>query len=132
MGFCNRSRVSVAAALAIAIGVGTTAGLAAAQAKPDETVKSGVKITEGGPSLFKGKVTSNEAKCKKKRKVTLYYSTSPNPGKGQTSVGSTKTDRKGKWKLEDAFVAGYYHAEVDEDEKGDLLCRSAIGLTARC
>jgi hypothetical protein len=127
----NRGRAAVAAILAVSIGAGATAGLAAGQAKPDDSAKSRVKITEGGPSLFEGKVTSKEDKCERKRKVKLYYSTSPNSGKGGNVVGSAKTDRDGRWSMGGMFFAGYYHAEAPEDEKGDLLCKTAIGLTAR-
>jgi hypothetical protein len=126
----NGRRGVVAAVLAVSIAAGATAGLAAGQAKPDESAKSRVKITEGGPSLFEGKVTSKEDKCEKKRKVKLYYSTSPTRGM-ESVVGTDKTNKNGLWSMSGSFTAGYYHAEAPEDEKGDLLCRTAIGVAAR-
>jgi hypothetical protein len=98
----------------LCVGVGMAPGA--------DSVKTNVKITEGGPEHFEGKVTSPESKCEKRRKVTLEYKFG-GPYKRGTVVGTDKTNAKGKWSIEGAFQAGLYRAVVEEDEKGDLTCR---------
>ncbi len=90
-----------------------------------DTVKSEVKITEGGPEHFEGKVTSDERKCEKRRKVTLEYKSGDKRG---TVVGTDKTNTKGRWSIDGAFQAGLYRAVVEEDEKGELTCEFDRGI----
>jgi hypothetical protein len=93
-----------------------------ASAGGGDSAKSKVKITEGGPDLFEGKVTSGEAKCEKRRKVKLEYRFG-GPYKRGMVVGSDKTDGNGRWSMPGSFQAGLYRAIVEEDEKGGLTCR---------
>ncbi len=87
-----------------------------------DSVKSKVKITEGGPDLFAGKVSSNEPKCEKKRKVSLHYEFD-GPYKRGEVLGTDKTDADGNWELDGSFVAGLYYAAVKEKTKDGLTCR---------
>jgi hypothetical protein len=112
----TRFSLGVLAALALcaAFAVGATAG--------GDSAKSKVKITEGGPSLFEGKVTSGEPKCEKRRKVKLEYKFG-GPYKRGMVVDSDKTDANGRWSMPGSFQAGLYRAAVELDEKGGLDCR---------
>ena len=87
------------------------------------SAKSKVKITEGGPDHFEGKVTSAEDKCERGRKVKLLYQfDGPYPRRGDV-VDTAKTNRRGVWEMDGMYTAGLYQAFVPEDEKGDLICR---------
>ena len=81
-------------------------------------VKSKVKITEGGPDLFKGKVTSKNDKCLAKRKIRLEYAEGARKGE---VVATTKTNDDGGWQISQVFYAGIYQVYV--------LQRAAQGLT---
>ena len=104
-----------------AIAVAALMGVAAPAVGAGDTVKSEVKITEGGPDHFGGKVTSDERKCKKGREVTLEYKYG-GPYKRGAVVGTDKTNKKGKWEIDGAFQAGLYRAVVEEDEAGNFTC----------
>lgn len=107
-----------------AIGIVMVAGLlcvGVVAAPAADSVKTNVKITEGGPELFEGKVTSPEHKCEKRRKVTLEYKFG-GPYKRGTVVGTDKTNAKGRWSIEGDFQLGLYRAVVQEIEKGELTC----------
>jgi hypothetical protein len=106
--------------LVVAVFLG--AGAIGASAKSD-SAKSKVKITEGSPTLFKGKVTSKESKCEKSRKVSLYYSYG-GPYKRGDVLGTVKTDAHGSWQMKGEFTAGLYYATVKEKKVGSLLCRA--------
>jgi hypothetical protein len=73
-------------------------------------IKTKVEITEGGPTLFEGTVSSKEPKCEKGRTVELLYTA----GKQETVVGTDKTDKKGNWSMPGDYFAGTYTAEVKE------------------
>jgi hypothetical protein len=103
----------------VALVCGMCFGAVTATAADD--VKSNVKITEGGPELFEGKVTSDARKCKKGRTVTLEYKLGGSYKRGMV-VGTDKTNKKGRWSIPGSFQAGLYRAVVEEDEKGELTC----------
>ena len=114
----RRTEVAIGALVAVALCAiaGVSAGLA------DDTVKSKVKITEGGPNHFEGKVTSREEKCEKGRKVSLQYEYGGPYRRGQV-LDSDRTDADGDWELDGSFQAGLYQASVKKKTKGDLTCR---------
>jgi len=95
------------------------------------SAKTKVKITEGGPTLFAGKVSSKEAKCEKRRKVTLHYEFGGPYGRAGDVVGTARTDASGAWEIEGSFVAGLYYASVTEKTRGDFLCKAGRGLQAQ-
>jgi hypothetical protein len=104
----------------IAVAALLGAGAIGASAKSD-SAKSKVKITEGSPTLFKGKVTSKESRCEKGRKVSLYYSYS-GPYKRGDVLGTVKTDADGSWLMKGTFSAGVYYARVKEKKVGSVTC----------
>jgi hypothetical protein len=119
-----RATRTTALLVALACVVGAVTGMATASGGG---VKSTVKITEGGPDHFEGKVTSPEAKCEKRRKVTLQYKLGAGYKRDEV-IGTTKTDNKGLWELDGAFQAGLYRAVIDEVEKGDFTCKAFVGV----
>lgn len=116
-----RFRLSMTAAVltsVLAFGAAALAG---------DSVKTKVKITEGGPNLFAGTVSSKEPKCEKGREVTLHYG----EGESTSPVGTAKSDKEGNWELEGSFMAGEYHAEVSAKRAGKVKCRATRGLRAQ-
>jgi hypothetical protein len=120
-----RVKLVVALAMTAALAIGATASFGA------DSAKTRVKITEGGPNLFEGTVSSKEPKCEKGRKVSLIYEV----GKQETVVGKDKTDKNGNWEMPGNYFAGNYHAEVKaktiqvNDKRGiiQFLCDLAEG-----
>ena len=108
--------VGTLAAVALFAGAGVGVG-------GTDSVKSKVKISEGGPDRFEGKVSSNEPKCEKKRKVSLHYEFD-GPYKRGEVLGTDKTDADGDWELDGSFMAGLYYVTVKEKSTGDLTCRA--------
>ena len=104
----------------LAVGMYLGLGLGSATAG-DDTVKSKVKITEGGATHFEGTVTSKKSKCEKGRKVSLSYQDG-GPYKRGEVIDSDRTDADGDWELNGSFQAGLYQAKVTEKQKGDLSC----------
>ena len=82
----------------LAVGLYLGLGLGSATAG-DDTVKSKVKITEGGATHFEGTVTSKKSKCEKGRKVSLSYKDG-GPYKRGEVIDSDRTDAEGNWELE--------------------------------
>jgi hypothetical protein len=117
------------------VGVVACAALAivATSAFGAKSAKTTVTITEGGPSLFAGTVSSKEPKCEKGRKVSLLFEEGKRAGE---VVGTAKTDAKGNWEMPGNYFAGKYHAEVKaktvkvQGKGGDIisfLCKLASG-----
>lgn len=108
--------------LALLAALATIALLATAvpsPAAPAEQVKTKVtiKFNDGGTygDSFSGKVKSKVKKCKKKRKVTVK------------NVGSTKSDKKGNWRIDGAgdVLPGTYRAKVKKKTVGNIVCKKA-------
>ena len=73
--------------------------------------KTKVTITQGDNTNFHGKVKSRKAKCRKGRKVTLQRKTTYQSS--FKSIGSDKSNRKGKWKVNTKPVSqASYRAKV--------------------
>ena len=79
------------------------------ESKAAREVKTKVKITEGGPDRFAGKVTSKNDKCLKKRKIRLEYTAGK---RGGDVIATTRTDPAGNWAIEQSFYAGIYEVVV--------------------
>lgn len=75
---------------------------------------------------FKGKVTSdNNSRCRKGRTVKVKQ-------KGKKgSVGRSRTNRKGKWKVRDRNADGRYFAKVTKRRVGNIVCKAAKSRTIR-
>jgi hypothetical protein len=95
--------------LKLAAGVVAVAvlGVCAAAAWAGGTIKSTVKITKATPTVIKGKVTSERARCKENRGISLYYSDSRPAFSGHEITGGV-TNSKGIWKTTGHFDDGYY------------------------
>ncbi len=104
--------------------------IAGAALAASDSAKTKVKITDGGPTRFEGKVTSKEDKCEKGRKVTLHYDFG-GPYKGGDVVGTAKTNASGAWEIDGTFVAGLYYASVAEKTRGGFLCKAGRGIQAQ-
>ena len=74
--------------------------------------KVSIKVAEDS---FKGKVTSGSKSCVKKRKVTVFKK------KNDKKVGSTKTNKRGKWSLDVSNPHGGYYAVVSKKTKVKYL-----------
>jgi hypothetical protein len=76
-----------------------------------KSFKTKISIVQGDNTNFHGKVKSKKGACKKKRKVTLQRHT---PYQSSfKSIGSTKSNKKGKWKVNTAVVSqDSYRAKV--------------------
>lgn len=64
-----------------------------------------IKVAEDG---LTGKVTSDSKSCVKKRNVTVFKK------KNDKKVGSTKTNKRGKWSLDVNNARGSYYAVVSK------------------
>jgi hypothetical protein len=116
-------RLSVGLAVgALVVGVG---GAAMADATTQQ-VKSHIKITEGRPDLFKGKVTSKRAACEKRRRVRLFY----RAGKGDMIIGKARTDSHGRWSMPGTYEAGAYHVEVQRKRVADEAITMECGFAS--
>jgi hypothetical protein len=126
-GGMSSKLTAVLALASLALGVAATSAVGA------DEVKTKAKITDGGPSLFEGKVTSKNDKCVAKRKVKLMYSETA-PQKGYTDgdvVGSDKTDRKGRFEIPGDYFAGYYWLAIAQVQLAhQLICRGFTGIAA--
>jgi hypothetical protein len=116
--------VAIAAVLAIA-----GAGATAAVGQGADKVKSKVKLTEGGPDAIEGKVTSEEAKCERKRKATLYMHAPGSGGDDRVEVATDRSDRNGNLLFrpegQPVFTAGEYFAVVRKLIDAALICQAA-------
>jgi hypothetical protein len=106
-------RISTALAVvaSLALVVPATAG---------QPVKAKLKITEVSATGAKGTLKSKKLKCQKRRKVALKlqgeYSS--------TRVGTDKTNRRGRWKVNATLQQGeYYFATAAPVKRGDVKCR---------
>ena len=101
----------VALFLAVTLAVAVVSAGVAVGAK---SFKTKVTIVQGDSSNFHGKVKSKKAACKKKRKVKLQeQGVYPNPPSSFHTIGKTKSNKRGKWKVATAPVSGdHYRAKV--------------------
>jgi len=85
-------------------------GSAQAAVIPSEVT---IKFKEG-PTLFKGKVTSDLPECREGRLVTVFK-VRKGPDK---TVGSDLTNARGKWKVDVNHANGRYYAKVKRSQLG--------------
>ena len=82
-------------------------------------------------NAFKGRVRSDDSLCIRGRKVLLKRRT----GDGSRTVGRTKTNRQGRWKVFENDPKGRYFAQTPEVRKssdhGDHICEAAKSRTIR-
>lgn len=110
----------------LALGV-LVAGMGTAAA--GKSVKSKVKITKIADTGAKGKVASRVARCKRKRAVVLFVRNELSNPYGESGakrmVGSTKSNRKGRWRIKATLAAGDYSVTVKPKGAGKKRCRGA-------
>jgi hypothetical protein len=104
--------------------IAASALIAAPTATGADTVKTTLKITELTPKGAAGTVSAKKSKCEKGRKVTLKF-----VGEyGDVTIGSTKTNSKGAWKLKEKISdRGIFYATAKK--KGD--CAAATSKDKR-
>lgn len=78
-------------------------------------VKTNVTLKSVEPQGANGRVTSPKKACVRGRKVTLHYVIK---GEKNPRVGSDKTNRKGKFEIEEPLFAGAYYAKVAKKSLG--------------
>lgn len=125
MGQKHRSRVKPAVAgLAALVAAG-----GASEALAGGGIKTTVKLKSVEPDGAAGKVDSKKAKCKRGRKVTLFFDLSKSgvtdPNAKDPKIGTDKTNRKGKFEIEQPLSAGTYYAKVAAKKVGKRKCRPA-------
>jgi hypothetical protein len=87
-----------------------------------ERVKTRVKLTSVGPEGLTGKVSSKAARCRKHRRVAVFYDSARYPER----IGKTWTDADGHFALAAPPATGLYHAHVTKKRAGShLTCRTA-------
>ncbi len=96
--------------------------------------KTKITIFQGDASNFHGKVRSKKAACRKHRKVKLQRDDPYTPA-GFSTIGSTRSNRKGKWKVLTTPISGdKYRARVLKKKlkhhKGICKARTSRVITA--
>ena len=106
-GTRTRSRALLVVAGAAAL---LMAGTGTAAAK---TYTTTIKVDGYYLGYFEGSVKSKQRKCKRSRAIALYVIEAP-PAQDEL-VGEAKTDKRGKWQVNDTHgLGGDYYAIVDE------------------
>lgn len=107
----------------------TPANAAKPRIESTVTIHNAFEPEHSKPVRFFGKVRSSKPACRRKRKVELYS----DPGEimfagpsGPALVGTTRTDRKGKWQIR-LFADGYprYVVKVKPKKKPRFTCKRA-------
>lgn len=92
-------------------------------------IKTTAKLTSVEPDGAKGKVSSKKAKCKRGRKVKLFYDVSKSgindPSAKDPKIGTDKTNKRGKFEIEQPLSAGTYYVKVAAKKAGKKKCRAA-------
>ena len=107
----NRSGMTLAALAALAF-----SGAAVAFAGVSETVPTRLTLANRPPAMH-GKVKTDVPDCESDRRVKLFYSTSLDKGLGggQTLIGRTNSDRKGRWFIDATpLTNGFYFAKAKQ------------------
>lgn len=94
-----------------------------ATALGDTEYGSRITIANSFPA-FHGKVTSPHDLCERDRKVILY---GEQPGNDDV-LGRTRTDRRGRWKIELEPTSGAFYAKVRRGGSASLgiVCRKDV------
>lgn len=107
----------------------------ASEAIAGRNVKTTVKLKSVEPDGAKGKVRSKKAKCKRGRKVKLFYDLSKSGGRATTArdpkIGTDKTNRRGKFEIEQPLSAGAYYVKVAAKKAGKTRCLRAKSKVTR-
>jgi hypothetical protein len=117
----HQGSVGKKAAVGIAVLV---AGAGAADIAVAKTFKTNAKLTSVEPEGAKGKVTSSKSSCERGRKVTLFFELD---GSKDPKIGTDKTNKKGKFNIEESLFAGSYYVKV---AKKTLRKNRGLGTTA--
>ncbi len=92
-------------------------------------IKTKAKLTSVEPDGAKGKVSSKSAKCERGRKVTLFWDLSKSgvtdPNAKDPKLGTDKTNKRGKFEIEQPLSAGTYYVKVAAKKAGKRKCRPA-------
>ncbi|MBK5116437.1 MAG: hypothetical protein JJE23_05905 [Thermoleophilia bacterium] len=109
-----------------AVGMVTLAAVGgAAEIAVAKQFKTSVKLTSVAPEGAKGKVTSSNPKCERGRKVTLFFEGPSDDMK----IGTDKTNKKGKFSVEESLFAGSYYVKVAKKTLGKPRGLGASGRT---
>jgi hypothetical protein len=104
--------------VAIVVCAALGSGVAAAATDQYRTAFKNFKVTlqaGGGGGKAKGKLESQKGKCVKKRKVKVFRKS----GGDKHNLGSAKSDKEGKWKIElSSGEDGKYYAQVESKNLG--------------
>ena len=121
----------MAKALALGLaGALALSALAMAGSKPE--IDATVKITNPATGTYQGKVKPEKRKRCQKRNVTVYHDENENGADDSDYViGSTKSDRKGKWTVHgnQAPAGDTVVAVAEEKETSRQICTEAEGET---
>ena len=102
-GTSRKAAVGIAAVVAA---VGASEALAGGQ------IKTTAKLKTVEPEGASGKVKSPNPKCERGRKVTLFFDQPE--GAQDLKAGTDKTNRKGKFEIEESLFAGTYYVKVSK------------------
>jgi hypothetical protein len=119
-------------ALAVVFALGVTSG-ADAKKKHRRAIKAvGTQITleSVGPDGAEGVVSSTRAECVGDRTVRLYMKESEGTFTTWGLAASAQTRSNGSWSAAlypgHTLYTGEYHAVVEQERNGRLLCRDAV------
>ncbi|MGB6425458.1 MAG: hypothetical protein WBF18_09295 [Solirubrobacterales bacterium] len=127
MGEKQRSRGKVKPAVAGLAALIAAGG--ASEALAGGGIKTTAKLESVKPEGAKGKVSSKKSKCVRGRKVTLFFDLSKSgvtdPNAKDPKIGTDKTNKKGKFEIEQPLSAGTYYVKVAAKKAGKRKCRAA-------
>ena len=107
----TRSRMTLAALAALAL-----SGATLAFAGISETAPTDLRIA-ARPPAFHGKVKTDVPDCESDRRVKLFYASSLDKGLGggQTLIGRTNSDSRGRWFVDATpLTNGFYYAKAKQ------------------
>jgi hypothetical protein len=130
-----RSKVTVgvfclALAVVFALGVASGADAKKKHKRPAKLVGTEITLESVGPDGAEGVVSSPRAECLGDRTVRLYMKESEGTFTTWGLVASGQTRADGSWSAAQyaghTLYTGEYHAVVEQERAGRLLCRDAV------
>jgi hypothetical protein len=113
--------------IVVALAATATLGLAV-PATAGQAVKSKLTLKQVTANGAKGTLSSKESKCEKRRKIELQWQGEYTP----VRVAKTKTDAKGRWKIDKSITRrGYFYAVALGVERGKTTCARAESKSLR-
>ena len=113
-----RRTLAAAASTALVLGLGIGLGLAPAlagagttRAASTVTVTSAIVVEDG--TSIRGRVASDDADCKKGRRVRVYHDVAPpGPSAKDFLLGTVTSSNRGRWRLATAYYPDKVYAKV--------------------